>query len=431
MKFMKASLAFLLVACVLLSACAALAEADKPQKITFQYIGGTVPEADEAVKKAIAKYTADTGIEVETVYVNWGNAYQMFVSSMMAGNPADIVELGGVWPLEFVDKGAFAEIDQYVSADILNNFFDNGFDVVTGSDGKRYGMPWDGGTWGLYYRKDLFEEAGLDPEAPPKNWDELLEYAKKLTKEDGSQYGLMIPCGGWEPDSFFNQFMWQAGNEVCVKQEDGTYIGNFDTPEGLTATTFYYDLVNTHKVMPVEVTGMMWEAVKNAFTDGKAAMMYNGMWAVNNIRNTSPELDGKWATAYAPAGPGAQVCQGYPNSMHITAMSKNKEAAGKLLEYIYGSNGDEPSVYKQLMVMLGVHSWEKDFADTMDWAKDPLVLPLVEQAAWGHNKPAYVRYEQFRKMFYCPALQSLLMDQITPEQFVKDMDAAILKLQTF
>ncbi len=402
-------------------------ETKTAQKIKFQYIGGTIPEFDDSIQKLINVYQKDTGNEVETIFVNWGNAYQQFVNSMMAGIPADIVQLGGVWPVEFVDKGAFASVDDYMPKAIVDNFIPNGFDAMTGADGKRYGLPWDGSTWGLFYRKDLFEAAGLDPNKPPKNWDELIEYAKKLTKSDGSQYGLMIPSGGWEPDAYFNQFMWQSGNEIIVKK-DNTTIGNFNTPEGLRASQFFYDLTNTFKVMPKEVTGMMWEPIKNAFVDGKCAMMYNGMWAINNIRTGNPELDGKWATAIAPEGPGKKVCLGYPNSMHITAQSKVKEDAAKLLEYIYQSKDGQPSEYKKLMVIVGVHSWEKDFASTMEWAKDPLNVPFIEQAEWGHSRPLFAKYEQFRKMFYVPALQSLVSGSLKPQQFVEDMDKAIEKL---
>ncbi len=397
------------------------------KKIQFQYIGGTIPEFDESIQKLIDVYSKDTGNEVETIFVNWGNAYQQFVNSMMAGIPADIVELGGVWPVEFVDKGAFASVDDYLPKEIVDNFIPNGFDAMTGSDGKRYGLPWDGSTWGLFYRKDLFEEAGLDPNSPPKNWDELIEYAKKLTKPDGSQYGLMIPTGGWEPDAYLNQFMWQSGNEIIIKKDDTT-IGNFNTPEGLRAAQLYYDLTNTYKVMPKEVTGMMWEPIKNAFVEGKTAMMYGGMWVINNIRTGNPELDGKWASAQAPEGPGGKVCLGYPNTMHITAQSKVKEDAAKLLEYIYRQEDGQPSEYKKLMVIVGVHSWEKDFANTVEWAKDPLNKPFVDQAEWGHNRPLFAKYEQFRKMFYVPAIQSMVSGDLKPQQFVEQMDEAIEKL---
>ena len=403
-------------------------QAEQGGTITFQYIGGTVPAADEAILGVIRAYTESTGFNVEPIHVTWGTAHQQFVSSLMAGMPPDVVQLGGIWPLEFMDHGVFAPIEDYIPASIIDNFFPSGFDVLTGSNGVRYGLPWDGATWGLFYRKDLFEEAGLDPESPPRDWDELLEFAKALTKPDGSQYGLMFPAGGWEADTFFNPFMWQSGNEVVIPGPDGRFIGNFNTVEGLRAINFYNDLVNTHGVMPVEVTGMMWEAIKNAFTAGQTAMMYNGMWAVNAIRNTAPELEGQWATAHAPAGPGGRIALGHPNSMHIVAQSPHRDMAGKLLEYLYGPRDGQPSVYKEIMVIIGVHSWEKDFIDTMEWARDPKIRPLLEQAEWGRNRPAWARYEQFRRMYYVPGLQALLLGQITPQQFADNMDAAVERI---
>lgn len=59
-----------------------------------------------------------------------------------------------------------------------------------------YGIPWQRSTIILYYNKDAYKEAGLDPETPPTTWKELEEYAQKLTKEENgttTRYGIQIP----------------------------------------------------------------------------------------------------------------------------------------------------------------------------------------------------------------------------------------------
>ena len=67
--------------------------------------------------------------------------------------------------------------------------------------GKTWGIPFQRSTIVLYYNKEMFKEAGLDPNQPPANWKEMLEYAQKLTKRDASgkvtQWGVQIPSSGF------------------------------------------------------------------------------------------------------------------------------------------------------------------------------------------------------------------------------------------
>ena len=64
------------------------------------------------------------------------------------------------------------------------------------AEGRYYGIPYTVDLSGLVWNKELFREAGLDPERPPETWDELIEYAQKLTKTNDSgeveQYGFAI-----------------------------------------------------------------------------------------------------------------------------------------------------------------------------------------------------------------------------------------------
>ena len=66
--------------------------------------------------------------------------------------------------------------------------------------GKTWGIPFQRSTIVLYWNKELFKEAGLDPEKGPANWDQMVEYAKKLTKTDASgnvtQWGVQDPVVG-------------------------------------------------------------------------------------------------------------------------------------------------------------------------------------------------------------------------------------------
>jgi len=95
-----------------------------------------------------------------------------------------------------------------------------------GDDGRHhvYCLPYGPVVTALVYRKDLFREAGLDPSRPPQTWEELCEYADKLTDPGQGRYGFGMWAGGWQ----VTNFLWQGGSEVVVEGDDGVWRAVFN-----------------------------------------------------------------------------------------------------------------------------------------------------------------------------------------------------------
>ena len=400
------------------SESAAPAPSAEPVEISFQYIGGTVPNVDGVINDAIAAFTKENpNITVKPIYVDWGNAHSQFMNSVMAGQAPDISMLAGTWAAEFVPTGALADISKYVSKDVIDSFIPSGFDAMTDANGVKYGLPFDGCTWSVFYRKDILEQAGITK--VPETWDEIMAAGEKLKAIGKST--IEFAAAGWEPDDHFLPIMAQAGAKVA-ELKDGKWVSTMNSPEMLTAAKFYYDLANTKGYMPKAVTGMDWEGVKNSFAAGDTAMMVNGMWVINALKTGNPELDGKWATGNALTGPGGTAALSYPNTLHITTQSQHKEEAGKFLDFFYSKG-----YYDQYCIQCGVFAFTKDFENS-DYAKDPYLAPFVQAAKFGINRPVAPKYEEFRQLYFCPGIQSLISGDLTPEQFVQQMDAMFNKL---
>jgi sn-glycerol 3-phosphate transport system substrate-binding protein len=178
----------------------------------------------------------------------------------------------------------------------LNGFYE-GFMMNSQTGGKTYGIPWQRSTIILYYNKDAFTEVGLDPEVPPETWEELEEYASKLTREENgtiTRYGIQIPSDTagyayWMLQTFCNQqngfnLMNQDGNEV--------YFNDPKTVKGLS----FWKSLSDKGYQPPTVTA--WSTTPTDFLEEKAAMIYHTTGNLTNIKNNA-SFD--FGTAMLPA----------------------------------------------------------------------------------------------------------------------------------
>lgn len=168
--------------------------------------------------------------------------------------------------------------------------------------GKLYGMPFNTSAPMLYYNKDLFKAAGLDPNKPPRTYAEVLDYAKKLTKKDASGkitvagYGISIY--GW----IFEQLNAAAGG-LYLNNDNGrgarATAAAFNGPEGVGAVTFWKEGVDAgvYQVFGRHPAGT--DAVVLAFQNQQAAMFIESTARLRALINASA---GKFelGTAYIP-----------------------------------------------------------------------------------------------------------------------------------
>ncbi|MDQ0220001.1 ABC transporter substrate-binding protein [Peribacillus cavernae] len=167
-------------------------------------------------------------------------------------------------------------------------------------DGKQYGIPLDIHPLVFYYNKDLFKQAGLDPEKPPTNREEFLDAAKKLTDSSKNQYGFVVPTL-WPNQFIYPTVLFQNGGELL---KDGK--PNYNSPEGVEALTFLSDLVKKEKVSPANVQQ---DGEVTLFLQGKNAMHLNGPWMMEQWDKAKlnygvapvPQLGTKQQAVYANA----------------------------------------------------------------------------------------------------------------------------------
>ena len=109
--------------------------------------------------------------------------------------------------------------------------------------GHIYSIPFLAAVQALYYRKDMFQSAGLDPDKPPRNWDEFYADAQALTDQPKGVWGFEFGTDSDASAYWWINFLWQAGGEVIKRNPKGQWVAAFNTPAGVTALEFYKKLL--------------------------------------------------------------------------------------------------------------------------------------------------------------------------------------------
>ncbi|MGZ5060744.1 MAG: ABC transporter substrate-binding protein [Usitatibacter sp.] len=275
----------------LAAACAAWAlGAIAETEITFYYpvaVGGPIT-------KTIDQMTADfekdnPGIKVKPVYT--GTYQESIVKALTAhksGQPPTTAILLSTDMFTLIDEDAIVPYDALATgADDkawIKSFYP-AFMANSQTGGKTWGIPFQRSTIVLYWNKELFKEAGLDPGKPPANWKEMLDDAQKLTRRDAAgnitQYGVQIPSSRF-PYWLFQGLTTPNGVELMNSAGTETY---FDKPAVIEALQYWVDLGRKHKVMPTGV--VEWGTTPKDFFEKKIAMMWTTTGNLTNVKNNA------------------------------------------------------------------------------------------------------------------------------------------------
>jgi multiple sugar transport system substrate-binding protein len=304
--------------------------AGKAVTITYwQYFYQTKVELmDELIADFEAK---NPGIKVEQVHFPYENYNQKVASSVPVGTGPDVINLFYGWLPLYVKAGYLQPLPSgEFSADYFKSNFFSFVEESVKFDNQYYSVPTAVRTLAFIWNKKLFKEAGLDPERPPQNLDELLDYAKKLSKYDAQgnliQSGLgLFPAGqghSWIREVLIRQF---GGVPYSA---DGRRV-SYNTPQGAAALKWYTDRIIRDRV----------GAPSFAPDDGAAfriqtiAMNIDGSFRIATLKSAEG-LD--WAAAELPSHNGikSNYASFWTNSIAAGVKGDKLAASIKFLKYL-------------------------------------------------------------------------------------------------
>ncbi|WP_339161437.1 ABC transporter substrate-binding protein [Siminovitchia sp. FSL W7-1587] len=299
--------------------------------LTWYYpvnVGGEITKVIDGYAEEFNKEGIEVNgkkVTVKPVYSgNYDESMTKVQTAVKNGKSPDMAVLLSVDLFQI--KDSIMPLDDLIAEDpeakkMMDDFFP-GFMLNSQAEGKTWSVPFQRSTVLLYYNKDMFKKAGLDPEAPPTTWDEVVDYGKKLTKD--GKWGIELPAtisGYW----IYQALALQNGEENLMS-DDGKEV-YFNSDEAKEALQYWIDLSKKHKVMPKGV--LDWNTVPTDFIEGKTAMMLSTTGNLTNVKNNA---DFEFGVAFLPAKERMATPTGGGNFYIFKDISEDRQKAS--MEFI-------------------------------------------------------------------------------------------------
>lgn len=388
---------------VMLVGIFAMPKAQQPVKLSFwNYWDGTNAQVLEQLIQSFNN--THPNIQVESVFVPGSELLSKLQTAIVAKNPPDLAIADLIWMPLLVRSGALLPLDDYIAASgaDLSDFFE-ALLVYGRYEGKLYSLPVSTNNLELFWNKELFKAAGLDPDRPPETWDDLVNYGKRIREATGKWGYELFTQGGEGTTWQWQVFLWQAGGEFLTPP--GYDSPAFNSPAGVQALQFWVDLIHKYEVSPLAPWGL--------FGRGEAAMVMDGSWMVQFF---PLQVDFELGTTPMPIPAGGQLAtnMGGEQIFIFKTTPEKQDAASTFVEWFTSTSsqiewdmgtGFTP-VRRSVAEDKGYVAWVKNAR--------PLLLPFVEQQQNAHPRPPVPQYPKISDIV-SKYIQEALYQRLTPE----------------
>ena len=300
------------------------------EPITIQFWNSWTGADGELLTELVDEFneTNDSGITIEMDIMPSNDMSQKLATSVGAGTAAPLLLYNTAIKFSYGKEGELMNIDGiFERTNLKKEDFDAEVLKLGEFDGTDYFIPMQASTYYFFWNKDLFEEAGLDPETPPATWDEYEEIAVKLTDPDRNIYG-----SGTQYNSSYIQMcgLRNYGGEMITSNGDGTFTYNLADNEG------YAKYLGIMAGLIGNGQGTMEGGGDDLFRAGQAGMLVSGPWLLTGVKESGINygialMPGGDAGAYNPLmGAGFTILE--------KAGEEEKAAACKFIEWWFMGN---------------------------------------------------------------------------------------------
>lgn len=419
-----AALAVALFALIPTLAFAAAAGEAAQENIELNYwVGGYPTEGVEKLQELADSFYDETGIRVEVTSFPWGEYVAKHLSAIEIGSPPDIWE-GGVTSYQVMGE-VLAITDQFEGLPYKSALPPAYVNEIT-IDGERWGVPRIMTVWAIMVNREMFEAAGLDPDKPPEDWDELLQMAETLTRDtdnDGEidQFGWGSHGGRLSSHQFLIWMYQQTGQNLTTK-EGGFFLPQY-RQEVINAIAHMNALAEFSPGGPEPSAAYQYADLLRLMAEEEIAMMTTTPYNARTVIGQNPALDGKIGFINLPLKPTGMSMAG-GGHIAISSKSKHPEAAWRFIEFLQIPENAIPGTTLSRYIPARL-----DLIDDPRLHADPWASYMMQQAQQGVIKQEpHPGWGQLREKIF-DAVAVTLLGEKTVEQAVDDMLAEMAVIQ--
>ena len=332
---------------------------------------------------------ANPGISVEVTNIPFDGMEPKILTSLATDTAPDIGRVDVAFLPKLAIRGGLQPLDGFGIAGLAKELRP----VALSScivDGKTYGLPDQVNGLCLFYNRDLFSQAGLDPDDPPDDWDEFAEYAVKLTDSEKDVFGFGMRNSLW----WSLPFIYSFGGRILTEDNRECALA---TDEAVAGFQFKVDLYSKYKA-----EGGAWRSggIRDdlGFQNRKYAMIFNGPWAVGGLERGGINFD----VALVPKGPAGRATNVGGNNLVVFSTSKHPREACELLKFV--ASKEAQAEWANALGQIPVNT----AADGMiDFEKHPYLKVFMEQMNYARPRPGIGSYPEIENAVN-PEMQAAL-----------------------
>ena len=308
-------------------------------------------------------------ITVSASYIPFADFKKQLSIGVVSEELPDIVIIDNPDHAAYAAMGIFADLtDKLADYADLSQYYEGPMNSLT-IDGRIYGIPFGSNNLCLFYNEDMLKDAGCEV---PKTWDDLVDVAKKTTKD--GVFGLGLSGLQNEEGTFqFLPFLWSTGATSYEMNSEG----------GIKALGLYKELIDSG-AMSKEVINWTQGDAMNQFISGNLAMMINGPWQVPTMRAEVPDLN--WNVDLIPMDKANASDLGGENF----AIINNDNVDNSLDFLLFATSTDQVKSY---IDGFGYIASRKDVADTQ-YSDDPIMKKFAENMQYAYPRGPHPRWPE-------------------------------------
>jgi len=335
---------------------------------------------------------------------NYDLTFQKIQAAALAGNLPDVADVVNDHTQVLAPSGMLEDLDGFVrkagGKSYLARFFPSLL-LNSYSSGKLYSLPFQRSVPVLYYNKDAFAKAGIAE--PPATWAEFIADAQKLTIRNGSdvtRWGAEFPLEAY--NWIYYALVYQAGGTII--SSDLKHL-ELDRPAAMSATQYWWDLVNKYKVMPAFTP---WPQGSQDFAGEKTAMVVYSSGAQGFFRQSAKF---NWSLVRMPNGKRSGVAVGGGNLVMFKKSPSQEEAAWKFLSWMMEPPQQAHWSAKSGYIGVVRAAWNQPELKAVV-AEHPEVLQTVKQLDEAYYEPSAPNFTQVRDALH-DTLQDIMANKVS------------------